>query len=575
MKFNIPSIGLLLSVLIMSSCGQNQNALPTPGSPYLGQKPPGLTAERFAPGIVSTEGWEIGSAFSPDMDEFYFIRRRQDNKKVESVIYKKQDNQWFETITPRPVPVPFFSPDGRTIHYGKRYKDRTEDGWSEIKSLGSAYEDISIMRLTTSSEGTYFFDEAGTDGDGVIRYSRLIDGKREAPRPISKEINSGTWNAHPFIASDESYIIWDGKRDGGYGDSDIYISYRATDGKWGPAINLGAEINTSAWEASASVTPDGKYIFFNRNIDSKDYENVDIYWADAQIIEDLRPKNENNTTTASPYFGQKPPGLIPEVFAPGVISLNGRFEGTVSFSPDLDEIYFAASYEGEDTSIYYSRLEGNEWTPIKRANFTKGKKNEEMHPFVSPDGKRIYFTALDASFSDEKIWYVNRLENSWSDAVQLDSPINDDLVFSPNQAQNGDLFYTNISDIPNIKTNYAPKLNGTYPEVQDVEIEFGHHAFISPSQDYLLVAGRSDEGESRKDNDIYAYFKKQDGTWTKPINLGRAINSDLDEKSPRVTTDGEFLFFGRSETDVEPGLSDIYWVSTEVIERLRPETQTR
>lgn len=57
------------------------------------------------------------------------------------------------------------------------------------------------------------------------------------------------------------------------------------------------------------------------------------------------------------YFGQKPPGLTPELFAPGVISVNGRFEGAVSFSPDLDEIYFAAYYEGEDTSIHFSKLE--------------------------------------------------------------------------------------------------------------------------------------------------------------------------------------------------------------------------
>jgi hypothetical protein len=119
-----------------------------------------------------------------------------------------------------------------------------------------------------------------------------------------------------------------------------------------------------------------------------------------------------------PYLGQKPPGLIPELFAPGVISVNGRFESAVSFSPDLDEVYFSAYNEGEKTSIYFSKLEGNQWTPIKRANFTKGKKKAEMHPFVSANGKRIYFTALDSSFSDEKIWYVNRLEDSWSDAVQ-------------------------------------------------------------------------------------------------------------------------------------------------------------
>ena len=177
------------------------------------------------------------------------------------------------------------------MHLGKRYKERTETGWSEIKNLGSPFEDIRIMRLTVSAKGTYYFDEAGSDdGDGVIRYSRLIDGKREEPIALSKEINTGKYNAHPFIAPDESYIIWDGRRDSGYGHSDIYISFKQKDGSWGEAINMGGKINTEAWEAAASVTPDGKYIFFNRNMGSDKYENVDIFWVDAKIIETLRTK---------------------------------------------------------------------------------------------------------------------------------------------------------------------------------------------------------------------------------------------------------------------------------------------
>jgi hypothetical protein len=39
------------------------------------------------------------------------------------------------------------------------------------------------------------------------------------------------------------------------------------------------------------VTPDGRYLFFNRNTGSENFENVDIFWVDAQLIEDLRPSN--------------------------------------------------------------------------------------------------------------------------------------------------------------------------------------------------------------------------------------------------------------------------------------------
>ncbi|MCE7995205.1 MAG: hypothetical protein HEP71_24720 [Roseivirga sp.] len=269
-----------------------------------------------------------------------------------------------------------------------------------------------------------------------------------------------------------------------------------------------------------------------------------------------------------PYLGQKPPGLTPEIFAPGIVSINGRFEGGISFSPDFDEMYFGASNEDEETHIYFSKLRNNQWTPIKRANFTNGRKKEEMHPFVSPDGKRIYFTALDSAFMDEKIWYVNRLEGSWSEAILLESPINDDLVFYPNQARNGDLYYFNLSQF---KMYAALNSDGVFPETREMEIEFGHHGFISPSQDYLLVTDRNKEDESRKDNDIYVYFKNQGGTWSKPINLGNTINTNFNEKSPSITPDGKYLFFGRDERDIEPGLSNIYWVDAQIIETLRPK----
>jgi len=116
-----------------------------------------------------------------------------------------------------------------------------------------------------------------------------VDGKYEEPKLLSEKINGGK-SFHPFIAPDESYLIFDGKREGGYGDSDLYISYRQQDGSWGDVINLGDQINTDAWEAVASVTPDGKYLFFNRNMGSDKYEDVDIFWVDAEIIETLRPQ---------------------------------------------------------------------------------------------------------------------------------------------------------------------------------------------------------------------------------------------------------------------------------------------
>jgi len=291
---------ILVFALFLNACNtKNQKSkdsdLPTIENPYLGQKPPGLTPEAFAPDIVSMEYYESGGTFTPDMKEFYFIRGGGEYEKLTFVVFQYENNQWLESVVRSPwAGQPVVSPDGNTMHLGERYMERTKAGWSEVKRLEAPFKDGSdtfIMRLSSSASGTYYFDTYDKEKpDFPIRYSRLVDGKYEKPKALNKAINTGTQLNHPFIAPDESYLIWDAKKEGGYGNSDIYISFKQQDGSWGEAINLGDKINTEAWEAAASVTPDGKYLFFNRNMGTDNYENVDIFWVDAQIIETLRPK---------------------------------------------------------------------------------------------------------------------------------------------------------------------------------------------------------------------------------------------------------------------------------------------
>jgi hypothetical protein len=252
-----------------------------------------MIAEPFAPGIISKGGWEIEGVFAPSMKEFYFVTRSSKEAPTTVIGFRQQGNVWKKYIEFKRKGEISFSPDGSRMHMAKGYKDRKGNGWSERKSLGPMFdrEDWGIMRLTASSKGTYVFDDYKS-GD-VIRISMLKDGKRQEPKKMGSVVNTGKWTAHPFIAPDESYLIWDSEREGGYGDSDLYISFSQKDGTWGPAINMGDSVNSDTWEAYASVTSDGKYILFNRHIDDgsdNDTMNVDIYWVDAKIIEDLRAK---------------------------------------------------------------------------------------------------------------------------------------------------------------------------------------------------------------------------------------------------------------------------------------------
>jgi len=280
-------IVLLFSILLINNKSYSQDDFPVLEGPYLGQKPPGLIPEIFAPDIIKTDFREAAAAFTPDLKEFYFRRRGGEYKNNTLVVIKYKNNRWHESVVAPRAGEPFISPDGKILHLGNNYRERTNSGWSELKDLGAPFKGIPIMRLSVSSEGTYYFDEATSSGLGTIQYSLLIEGNREKPRALDKQINTGKWNAHPFIAPDESYLIWDGERKSGYGNSDLYISFRQQDGSWGTAINLGDEINTEFEDAYGSVTPDGKYFFFNRSFGG---DKADIYWVDAQIIETLRAK---------------------------------------------------------------------------------------------------------------------------------------------------------------------------------------------------------------------------------------------------------------------------------------------
>ncbi len=66
----------------------------------------------------------------------------------------------------------------------------------------------------------------------------------------------------------------------------LYMSFRKADGSWTPAIKLPAPVNTAASEMAASVSPDGKILFFASDRAGR----WSIYWIDANILEACPPR---------------------------------------------------------------------------------------------------------------------------------------------------------------------------------------------------------------------------------------------------------------------------------------------
>ncbi len=299
-------MGLLFLILVLTmvfnACNSEEQKLNDPDFPplenrYFGQKLPGLIPEVFAPNILSPEGSFEGGRFSQDMREFYFTRKNGKYKERTFFVIRYENNSWGQE-SETDIKWPKFSEDGNTMYVGKQYRERTDSGWSELKSQGEFLKD-QAHGMSISYNGTYYFAVYKKEDKGIngaIHYSRLINGEHESPVRMSAEINTGNYIAHPFIAPDESYLIWDVRREDGHGLADLYISFKQKDkDDWSSAVNMGSTINTELQESAPMVSQDGKYFFFtrgewkvkedgNRNYVGKKY------WVDAEVIENLRPK---------------------------------------------------------------------------------------------------------------------------------------------------------------------------------------------------------------------------------------------------------------------------------------------
>ncbi|CAM3956016.1 PD40 domain-containing protein [Pseudoalteromonas byunsanensis] len=291
----IISTSLLLGLFTLSGKSISQSADAALSQHYFGETPPSLVPKLFDPKIVSPDGRFEGGMFNPDMAAFYFTRKNGKYKKRTFFVVRYDNGRWGEVVE-TDIRWPQFSSDGSVMHLGKQYRELTAAGWSELKSLGAFIKEQG-HGLSVSAKGTYYFPfyKKQDNGHGNIGYSQLINGKYQDPIKLGPQINTGEWIAHPYIAPDESYLMWDVVRDVGHGGSDIYISFKNSAGEWLPAINMGEHINTDSDESSPWVSHDGKYLFFSRGDwhrrkdGSKNWVGKS-YWVDAKVIENLRPK---------------------------------------------------------------------------------------------------------------------------------------------------------------------------------------------------------------------------------------------------------------------------------------------
>jgi hypothetical protein len=302
-----------------------------------------------------------------------------------------------------------------------------------------------------------------------------------------------------------------------------------------------------------------------------------------------------------PYFGLSPPGLTPEIFAPGILSTHHHEHSAPAFSPDGKEVFWSTFlYFFPPQVILTLEGEGAVWTEKDTAVFSG--RYSDGSPFFAPDGKRIFFSSNrplsgeGAPKSDHDLWFVNKTADGWSEPQHVSTVINSSLDEDhPSVASNGNLyFHSDREDSIGRFDIYVSKfVNGEYTEPENVGPSintpaYDTYPFIAPDESCILFSSDMEGGFGA--GDLYVSFRQQGGGWTKAVNLGKGINDSSDDRFPQVSPDGKFLFFVSNRRSIpasfgrrldyeefyatlsQPGngFGDIYWVDAGILEELSP-----
>lgn len=235
-----------------------------------------------------------------------------------------------------------------------------------------------------------------------------------------------------------------------------------------------------------------------------------------------------------------------------------------------------------------------------RLNANVNSEYPEMGPLVSPDGQTLYFSRrydpadMGGKKDEEDIWYSN-WDNSlkdWGIAKNMGHPLNNtDPNFinsiSPdgNSILLGNSYLADGSMENGVSKSIRTDTGWSTPVRLDIEDEdrnksFKVNFFESNSQKILLISNNR-RADSYGNRDLYVSFLITENKWTKPLNLGKIINTKGTESAPFLAADDKTMYFA-SDGLAGYGGSDIYmsrrlddsWTNWSVPENLGPIVNT-
>ena len=277
--------------------------------PYFDRVPPTDTAELFAPDIVTSNWGEHSNVtFSPDGTEAFWTpytvpsdsgygHSRIVGSRIENGHWTAPEVPAFTASSEDGGDVPVFSHDGNRLYFlstrpltpgGPRSDenvwivDRTTDGWGEPYPAPGELNSVSMhWQFTLTNSGTVYFAGRGPDdrGMGDIYKSTLVNGRYSLPVNLGDVINTPRGETTPYIAPDESYLLFASSGHGGSGGTNrVYISWNDGAGGWTEPVFAGIT------GLCPMVTSDGAYLFYKGPGDLGG-----IHWRPAAFLQNLRP----------------------------------------------------------------------------------------------------------------------------------------------------------------------------------------------------------------------------------------------------------------------------------------------
>lgn len=266
--------------------------------------------ERIAPGVISTEGGEAFPALSPDGETLWFATHDPDWRHHEVVFSRRGEDGWgapevapfsggwWSDRAPRP------SPDGRRLFFAsnrprsgeKEHDPRDYDIWMVEREPGGGWGEPRLVPDPVStaspeyhpspaaSGGLYFasFDRPGGRGRSDLHVARPDGGGWTVER-LGEAINSPHSEPDVYVDPHERFLIVTSTgRPDAFGADDLYLSVRRDDG-WSPLVHLGAPVNSEAFEYGATVSPDGRWLWFT----SHRGDSADVYRIETAVVPEL------------------------------------------------------------------------------------------------------------------------------------------------------------------------------------------------------------------------------------------------------------------------------------------------